>query len=431
MKYIPRKLFNELIKWLKRREIIAIRGPRQSGKTTLLEYLSNYIKKDTGVSPQNVIYISFEDRNSAYNFSKNPKDFIEAYMETGNQNQYYFLLDEFQYISDGGQKLKFLYDTVKNIKFIITGSSSLELTDNTTKYLVGRVFLFNLYQLDFEEYLFTRTKNILNLYKKNHSLISDFIFSGKRVKNLSDIFVEDFIKIYEEYCIFGGYPEVVRTKKIDAKKIVLKNIYNTYVDKDIIGLLRLEDDFGFKNIVTILANQIGGILNYQNLAKDGLTYFKKLKQYLSILEETYVIKRVRPYYKNVSSEIKKNPKLYFMDNGLRNSIIKNFNGFIFRGDTGAMVENVVFSQLFKNGVSDIKYWRTIHEAEVDFIIKVNDSIIPIEVKYTSFTSPQPGRSFVNFVERYNPLRGLILTKGFCGEVKIHKTDILFAPVWFV
>ena len=431
MEYIPRKLSTELIKWLKRKEILAIRGPRQSGKTTLLEYLSTYIRENINISPKNIISISFEDKNLVSNFSKDPKSFIESYISPEKQNRHYFLLDEFQYIKDGGQKLKFLYDTIKNVKFIITGSSSLELTDNTTKYLVGRVFLFNLYQFDFEEYLFTRPENILNLYKKNTAIISDFIFEDKKIKNIGNIFSEDFIKIYEEYCIFGGYPEVVIAKKSEEKKIILKNIYNTYIDKDIIGLLRLEDDYSFRNIVMILANQIGSILNYQNLAKDGLTYHKRLKQYLSILEETYIIKRIRPYYKKSTSEIRKNPKLYFIDNGLRNSIIENYNEFILRGDTGGMVENIVFSHFLKKDISHIKYWRTVNDAEVDFIIKAGSDFIPVEVKYTTFTSPKPGRSFVNFIKRYNPPRGLILTKGFWGEIKIDNTEILFAPVWFI
>ncbi|MCJ7665456.1 MAG: ATP-binding protein [Actinobacteria bacterium] len=431
MQYIPRKLFDELLKWLERREILAIRGPRQSGKTTLLEYLRDYIKKKTEGLQENIILLSFEDKELVFNFSKDPEGFINAYMEPNRKDRYYFLLDEFQYIHDGGQKLKLLYDTMKNIKFIITGSSSLELTDNTTKYLVGRIFLFNLYQFDFEEYLFNQPKNIINLYKENSSSISAFILKGEKVKKFSSIFNETFKNIFEGYCIFGGYPEIVKAKTIEEKEIILKNIYNTYIEKDIIGSLKLEDDYNFRNIITILANQTGSVLNSQNLIKDGLTYFKKLKQYLFILEETYIIKRVKPYFKSKSSEIRKNPKLYFIDNGLRNSVIKNFNSFILRGDAGAMVENVVFSQIFKNMDPDIRYWRTIHEAEVDFLIKAGSDLIPVEVKYTTFSSPKPGRSFINFIKKYNPPRGLILTKGYWGEIKIDNTEVLFAPVWFI
>ena len=104
MEYIPRKLSTELIKWLERKEILAIRGPRQSGKTTLLEYLSTYIRENINISPKNIISISFEDKNLVSNFSKDPKSFIESYIVPEKQNRHYFLLDEFQYIKDGGQK---------------------------------------------------------------------------------------------------------------------------------------------------------------------------------------------------------------------------------------------------------------------------------------------------------------------------------------
>ena len=96
-----------------------------------------------------------------------------------------------------------------------------------------------------------------------------------------------------------------------------------------------------------------------------------------------------------------------------------------------MVENIVFSQFLKKDISHIKYWRTINDAEVDFIIKAGSDFIPVEVKYTTFISPKPGRSFINFIKKYNPPRGLILTKGFWGEIKIDGTEVLFAPVWFI
>ena len=91
----------------------------------------------------------------------------------------------------------------------------------------------------------------------------------------------------------------------------------------------------------------------------------------------------------------------------------------------------VEKQLFKNKFTSVRYWRTIHGAEVDFVIKIGEDLIPIEVKYTNFTSPKLGRSFINFIKKYKPPRGLVLTKGFWGEAKINKTDVLFAPVWFI
>lgn len=123
--------------------------------------------------------------------------------------------------------------------------------------------------------------------------------------------------------------------------------------------------------------------------------------------------------------------MYFIDSGLRNLVIENFNELSLRGDKGSLVENAVFLQLFKNKINSLRYWRTIHGAEVDFVVKIGQDLIPVEVKYNNFTSPKLERSFINFVKKYKPSRGLVLTRGFWGKTKVDKTDILFAPVWFV
>lgn len=149
-KYLPRLLFDEIIKWLKRKEIIAIKGPRQSGKTTLLLMIQDYLIEKERVNPKNVIFLTFEDREILEKFSKAPKDFVSSFIRGQKDERSYFLIDEFHYLEEGGQKLKLLYDIFPNIKFIITGSSSLEIAGKTAKFLVGRMFSFYLYQFSFE-----------------------------------------------------------------------------------------------------------------------------------------------------------------------------------------------------------------------------------------------------------------------------------------
>ena len=270
--YIRRKIQKEIEKWIARPEILAIRGPRQSGKTTLLEHLRLFLTDEKKVSVENIFYVSFEDRNKLEYFSRNPAEYVENFFKIKNKStenkpnnsveRYYFLFDEYQYVKDGGSKLKLLYDNYKNIKFIITGSSSLELTSKTIKYLVGRVFLFELYQFDFEEYLNTKEKNILNYYKEKSNLINEFLYSGKPVKEkeYGVIFNKEMEKYFEEFTIYGGYPEVSKSSDTEEKEIILENIFNTYIGKDIIDLLRLEDDLALKNIILLLANQTGNII---------------------------------------------------------------------------------------------------------------------------------------------------------------------------
>ena len=129
--------------------------------------------------------------------------------------------------------------------------------------------------------------------------------------------------------------------------------------------------------------------------------------------------------------MKKNPKVYFVDTGLRNYVIKNFNETGLRPDGGKLVENVVLSELYQKEDSLIKYWRTAARAEVDFILDYRGEIIPVEVKYSRLKSPEISRGFRSFINQYKPRRAIILTKGFWGKREINGTKIGFIPVWYV
>jgi len=431
LEYLNRKLTKEIKKWLERKEIIAIKGPRQAGKTTILKILKDYLIAQKKISLGNIVYITFEDRDILDGFSKNPKEYVNSFLTKESNTKLYFLIDEFQYLEDGGQKLKLLYDTYENIKFIITGSSSLEITEHTAKYLVGRVFSFNLYQFSFWEYLQTKSKNLQNVYEGASKKIDDFLDKGKSFSVIEDIFAKDFSRFLEEFVIYGGYPEVIKTKDAEAKRIILKNIYDTYIAKDIVGLLRIKDISGFRAIVSLLANQMGNLLNLHTLASDSGSYFRQLKQYLSILEETFIIRNLRPYFKNRTTELKKNPKVYFVDTGLRNWTINNFNKFELRADRGNLIENVVLASLYQKREEEIRYWRTLGQAEVDFILRLPENTIPVEVKYSSMKYPEITRSLKNFISAYKPPRVLILTKGFWGKAKVGHTEVAFAPLWYM
>jgi len=429
-KYLPRLLFDEIIKWLKRREIIAIKGPRQSGKTTLLLMIQDYLIEKERVNPKNVIFLTFEDREILEKFSKAPKDFVSSFIRGQKNERFYFLIDEFHYLEEGGQKLKLLYDIFPNIKFIITGSSSLEIAGKTAKFLVGRMFSFYLYQFSFEEFIKAKSDQLSYIYEERKNKVIDFILNGKDFKFTEDIFQEDFRKLFEEYAIYGGYPEVVKAEDIETKKIILKNIFETYITKDIIELLRINNLHKFRNLFTLLANQIGNLINYNSLSSDVQSYFREVKHFISILEETFIIFLLRPYFSNKITELKKNPKVYFVDIGLRNYAINNFNELDLRGDIGQIVENICLFQL-KVRYSDfpIKYWRTLAKAEVDFILELGNEIIPIEVKYS--VEPKISRSLRNFISEYKPKKVLVITKGFSGEEKINSSSVKFIPAWYL
>ena len=195
--YFPRLLLESLRKWIDRREIFAIKGPRQSGKTTLIKMLQNWLVKEKKVRPENIIFLTFEDKEVLEKFFLDPKEYVRSFIGDKTNERFYFLIDEFQYLENGGQILKLLYDIFENIKFVITGSSSLELTGKTAKFLVGRVFSFYLWQLNFEEFVQIKSPQLYNIYKERSKLVKDFLWKKHSPVGVlkKDIFSKDFEKI--------------------------------------------------------------------------------------------------------------------------------------------------------------------------------------------------------------------------------------------
>jgi hypothetical protein len=418
----PRDILPYLIKWLDRKEAYAIKGPRQSGKTTILKILERKVR-------ENVVYLNFEDPDILEAFEVNPKEYIRSFLLT--EGKYYLLLDEYHYVRDPGKKLKLLYDSFDNVKFIVTGSSSLELSGAMAKFLVGRVFFFELFPFSFHEFLVAKNSRLANIYENRNNCIRKFLLKGK-VSVEKDIFLKELTPLFNEYVTFGGYPAVIKAEDFETKRMILKNIYDTYISKDVIEFLKISDAFKYRCVVRVLATLIGNLINYNDICLTCQIYYKELKRIISILSETYIIKLIQPFYRNPITELKKVPKVYFYDLGLRNYITDNFSSIEKRIDSGTLVENFVFLCLRNSFPSStINYWRTIAKAEVDFVLRVNNQVIPIEVKYQTFKKPKISRSLRSFIKTYKPKRALVVTKDFWGKEKVNNTLIMFAPVCYL
>jgi predicted AAA+ superfamily ATPase len=428
MKYYERLLLEEIKKYMERREIIAIKGPRQSGKTTLLKMLKDFLLKK-GVEEKNIIYLSFEDIETLEKFSLSPKEFIKSFIENENE-RYYFLIDEAQYCKELGKKLKLLYDSYENAKFIITGSSSLELTSETAKFLVGRLFSFELLPFNFFEFLNAKDKRIARIFAEKNEKIKQLILNEKDFEiPKEDIFVNEILRYFEKYVVFGGYPEVIKARKEEEKKIILKNIFNTYLEKDILSYLQITDVVKFKKLVSILSYLSGDLISFEKLTTETQSYFKEINFLLDVLQQTYVIKLLRPFHKNLITELKKNPKVYFFDFGLRNYAINNFNNLEIRSDSGKLVENFVLNEIsaIVGEKMFLNYWRTIAKAEVDFVLSDGNKILPIEVKFESFKKEKIGKSLYSFIKNYSPKFAIVATKDFWGEKQVENTKVKFIP----
>ncbi|MCD6403320.1 MAG: DUF4143 domain-containing protein, partial [Candidatus Aenigmarchaeota archaeon] len=169
------------------------------------------------------------------------------------------------------------------------------------------------------------------------------------------------------------------------------------------------------------------LLSLSSLASDLTITYAKAEKFLLALEHTFVVKTLKPFYRNLTTEIKKAPKLYFLDLGLRNAVLDNFMQFDKRSDASLLIENHVFLELLKNFDGKINFWRTTGKAEVDFVLSKEGRIMPVEVKL----SGKPGKSFHSFLKAYKPERGLIVTLDKFERFKIRDTLVYKVPVFYL
>ena len=347
----------------------------------------------------------------------------------------YVFIDEIQHLSNPSSFLKYLHDHYKpKLKFIVTGSSSLEIKKKFTDRLTGRVYNFLVKPLNFREFL--RFKNEDELY----ALLEPFHFSDwlsqitpeNKIKKIDHAQKRKIDDLTGEYLIFGGYPAVTLKNKSQIRKKDLQEIYSLYVRRDIRDLGKIADITGYNRLVSILALQIGNLVKDQELALSSGLSRPTVKKYLFLLENTYVLKLVPPFFTNKKKELVKTPKIFFEDIGIRNGVLNNFSALNQRTDRGAILENFVFNQLSKQEeqLDNIGIWRTQNRNEVDFIWQKNiNEPYPIEVKFT-YDSRQPVppglKSFLNI---YGSERAFVVHLGEFHIRKFKDTVIYAIPAW--
>jgi predicted AAA+ superfamily ATPase len=266
-----------------------------------------------------------------------------------------------------------LYDEYNNIKIIASWSSSMDIKNKFQESLAWRKKIFNIYSLDLKEFI--SWKFILDWKQKWLIDFKKFV----NIKGQLEKSAKNYYDYLYEYMIFGWYP---KTLLEDNKQEVLENIFDLYLKKDILDFMNIKNILWFKKIVTYLALNNWAQINYSDLSNFSDVDINTTKSYLEILEETFIIKQVRPFFTNKNKEIIKAPKIYFLDNGVRNYFIKNFLSDIdLRIDKWELFEWVIMQEFIKNWVWEIKYWRTKSWTEVDFIIYNISNISAFEVKF--------------------------------------------------
>ncbi|MEW6556987.1 MAG: ATP-binding protein [Elusimicrobiota bacterium] len=421
----PREIITCIEKWLDKPEIIVLLGGRQVGKTCIIKLLTQKL------NPKECLYFDLED---TYNLQilSSVETFI-GYVEAkglNNAKKVYVFIDELQYLPEPAKFLKIIHDHYLNIKLIVSGSSSFEIRKRFTDGLTGRKIIFSVYPLSFKEYLVFKKSEFAKI--KNEVSIKKIITNFKKMKKYNTL-TPNLLPLFEDFMVFGGYPLPTLTAETEHRIMRLKEIHNTYIQKDIKDLAKIENIVQFNRLVSFLSLQIGGLLNLNEVCKEvGLTR-RHIEKFIFILEKTFVLNLLKPFFTNRQKEITKMPKLFFCDTGLRNININDIRPLDIRQDKGAIAENCFFQEILKRKepLQELYFWRTKEQHEIDFIIMENRQLLPVEIKYQKIKSPIIPTSLRAFINKFLPSKAVIVTRDYIDRIKLNKTDVFFIPLWMV
>ncbi len=339
---IERKLEKIILDRMFQNKAIIVLGARQTGKTTLLRQI-------TGKLNQPVLWLDADE------------PFVRSQLTNVNipvlklliGNNKIVVVDEAQQVSNVGQTLKLIIDHISDVQLLVSGSSSLEITAQTSEPLTGRKFEFFLYPLSFQEML------------EHHGWLEEK-------------------KLLEQRLVYGSYPDIVATTNNPGELLSL--LAGSYLYKDIFKFKDLRRPELLETLLQALALQMGSQVSYNELGKSIGADSETVQRYIDLLEKTFVIFRLRSFSRNLRNELKKSRKIYFYDNGIRNALINNYSPIEMRNDKGVLWENYLVNERLKlltySRISSNRYfWRTQQQQEIDYIEERDGLLHAYEFKW--------------------------------------------------
>lgn len=361
---LVRDLSDNILKKLKPNKVVLVFGARRVGKTLLVKEILAKVNEP-------VLILNGEDINVhdklAIRSVENYKQILGTYK--------LLYIDEAQKIPEIGEKLKLMIDEIDGLKIIISGSSSFDIHKDAGEPLTGRKYTFNLYTFSENEY--NQIENSIS-----------------KIDRLS------------ERLVFGNYPELLHLPDRDDKIDYLNEMISSYLLKDILVYEHIKNSQKIFNLLRLVAFQIGGEVSLQELGKQLGISKNTVEKYLDLLNKVFILHKVEGFSRNLRKEITKNSRWYFLDNGIRNAVIANFNPVHARNDIGALWENYMISerlkyQSYKRISSNNYFWRTYEQQEIDWVEERDGSLFGYEFKWkedkvkipTQWKSAYSGASF--------------------------------------
>ena len=369
-------------------------GPRQAGKSTLIWHA-------IARRPTELLYLDCDD-SLVRAWCEAPTAFGHDLPDWLGPGGLVFL-EEAQSLSEAGLFVKGLVDLHLGRRIVVTGSASFHWLAKTRESLAGRASYHHLWPLALGEV-------------------------APRGGRLAAAHQRDASAAAARMLVWGGYPEVWTS---DEPRAVLDRLVTAFVLRDASDRFRIERPDAMRLLLRLAAGQIGDLVNLSEWASLTRVSAGTVSEYASILEETHVLRRVRPFVGGKRAELTQMPKVFFLDNGLRNAVAGGFTDLEARADIGKLMENFVFSELHKRWPEPggVRFWRTRNGAEVDFVVEPRaGELIGVEAKARADARHRLPRAARSFIEAYQPSRFMIVHRGEAHETQLGDTEVEWVPL---
>ena len=357
--------YDDLKRFMAPKRVLSIYGPRRVGKTTLINHYLGSLGVNSFGKKTRIL------RATGDNFSDSEllSSCDSARLLDWTSGYDTVFIDEAQRIPQVGLSLKIIVDARPGLCMIVTGSSSLDLSGKLGEPLTGRQVPLKLFPFSIGEI---------------HKMFNEFEIK----KNL------------EDFLVYGMYPEVRTASSTKQKQMILNELADAYLLKDVLELERIKKPKLLSNLLSLVALQIGGEVSLNELSRSLKIDIKTVERYLELLEKCFVLYNLRGFSRNLRSEVTRTSKYYFYDNGVRNTVIQNYNPLLKRDDIGALWENFMVIERLKarcySGLYAHDYfWRTWERQEIDLIEEHSSQLHAFEFKWSTGKKPSVPKAFIN------------------------------------
>lgn len=400
-----RDLFGILQRYLPTKQALAIIGLRRVGKTVLLHQLMQSLKTGT----LNLCYISFDDRDfQEYELAS---ELVEHFLQNSDpQHQRYLFLDEIQKVSQWSDLIKTLYDTEKNLKIIISGSSSLELKQSKES-LAGRLLTFPLPILAFREFVrYHQLPSKISLQRLQKEYDSQFLPEKRKYELL-----------FQQYVLQGAFPELLNNTDEEYMKKYISEVIDKIIS-DVSKSIDPAKEKEISNLILLFCKSTGRLFEVNNLSSLLQVHRNTVSRYIHLLEKTFLIRVGYNFTPSIAKRLRVSKKGYLAHSCIPIALLQYpFDIFNMEGsERGHLVETAIISNM-----QDIAFWRH-QQAEVDLVLKDKT---PVEIKFQNGIQERDVEHIQKFLGKYHAPRGIIVTKDLFKISSSGPQEILFLPAW--